>query len=85
MSADGEHGDVVQAVRSGDRVQVLKAMQRLLAERLEDARGLNAAQIAHQLRMVTAELAEIAPKKERSVVDEIAAKRAARKQKAAST
>ncbi len=74
---------VSDAVAAGDRLRVLRAMQRLLAEKLESAKGLNAAQIAHQLRMVTAEIAEIAPPKESSVVDEIAKRRDARKQKAA--
>jgi hypothetical protein len=78
-------GGVSEAVRTGDRVKVLKALQALLAEKIEQSKGVNAAQLALQLRMVTTELADIAPQKEKSVVDEIARRRAARKSKAASS
>ncbi len=74
QDVDGDGG-----LATGDRLQVLRALQQRLAAELADARGAAVAQVAHQLRMVAAEIAELAPNKEVSVVDEIAARRSRRK------
>lgn len=73
---------VAEAVKGGGRAEVLRALQRKLAAEIELASGTELAALVHQLRMVTAELkSEASP--ERSVVDEIASRRAARKASAA--
>lgn len=72
----GVHG----AVMSGNRIEVLRALQRRLARDLDsqDLESRDLAPLSRQLAAVTRELNEVAPK-EHSVVDDLAARRSRRR------
>lgn len=62
-----------------DRGEVLLDLQRRLKRELDDATGTAVANLSRELRLVTAELDALGTPKARSVVDEIAKRRAARR------
>jgi hypothetical protein len=65
-------------VVSGDRRRALEATRKVLAERITQAEPKETAPLVNQLRAVLAELADLPEGKARSVVDDLAAKRARR-------
>jgi hypothetical protein len=64
---------------SGDRRSVLVAMRALLAERLEGAADTAVAPIAAQLRLVLAELDSLGAEEPGGALDELVARREARR------
>ncbi|GIH98102.1 hypothetical protein [Planobispora takensis] len=70
--------DLLSAVRSGDRRASLEAIRDRLAAELVEADGKNAASIAKELRATLAEL-DALPGGEESKLDDLAARRAARR------
>lgn len=76
---------MVEALSSDDRATALKALRIRLAAEMLGASGRDLAALAHQHRMVVAEIATLAAPKERSAVDEIAERRARRKAGATGT
>jgi hypothetical protein len=72
-------------VTSGDRRRALEATRGLLAERLAGAEPKETAPLVNQLRKVLAELADLPEGKARSVVDDLAAKRAKRTSRSAAS
>lgn len=71
-------------VGAGVRLDSLKALRDVLARRLDHAEPRESASLAKQLRDTLAEIAELEPDTKGSKRDELAAKRAARRSKAAS-
>ena len=71
-------GELVSAVESGDRRKALEAIRDKLAVELHDTPGKDAAALAKELRAVISELDGLPGGKERSAVDELAARRANR-------
>jgi hypothetical protein len=68
----------VSGLRSGDRREVLEALQATLADALGSAEVREVAPLVKRLLEVTKELAEF-PSGERSAADDLASKRAARR------
>ncbi|MGI5493873.1 hypothetical protein [Microtetraspora malaysiensis] len=75
---------VSTVVAEGDRRASLEAIRDKLARELHDAEGRDAAAIAKELRATIAELDALPGGKEVSAVDELNARRAARRADAAS-
>lgn len=75
---------VSEAARSGDRRETLVALRDFLAARLEEASDRDAAALALRLQSVLAELGDVGGA-EVSAVDDLAAKRASRRSRAASS
>ena len=71
-------GGLVDAVAGGDRRKSLEAIRDKLAAELRDTVGRDAAALAKELRAVISELDGLPGGKERSTVDELAARRAGR-------
>lgn len=76
--------DLVNAVESGDRREALEAIRDRLAAEMAGAEGRDAATIAKELRAVMTEL-DALPGGEVSKLDDLAARRAARRADAASS
>ncbi|MCZ7413069.1 hypothetical protein [Streptomyces sp. WMMC897] len=76
-------GEVRAAAAGGDRRAVLEAIRNRLAEELDDAEGAQAASVAKELRAVMAELNALPGGKEVSPLDELTARREARRADAA--
>ncbi|WP_329187036.1 hypothetical protein [Actinacidiphila glaucinigra] len=74
---------LVAAASSGDRRLALEAIRDRLAKELHDAEGRDVATIAKELRTTIAELDALPGGKEASAVDDLTARRAARRSKAA--
>lgn len=70
---------VAEAARSGDYRATLEAIRDQLAHQLERAEPAVAAQIAGQLRQTLKDLAELPPVKGGSKLDEVRARREARR------
>jgi hypothetical protein len=70
--------ELLPAVESGDRRASLEAIRDKLARELAETGGRDAAAIAKELRAVISELDGLPGGKERSTVDELAARRAGR-------
>lgn len=68
-----------EEVTSGDRRRALEALRSELAKRLPDASDREAAPLATQLRQVLSELDALNTGEEGDVVDDLAARRAARR------
>lgn len=77
-------GQLCRAVGTGDRIASLKQLRYRLAEAIEEAPPSAIAPLAKQLCAVMAELESLAPKREASKLDDLAAKRAARRSDATS-
>ncbi|GAA2351722.1 hypothetical protein [Streptomyces carpaticus] len=75
--------DVVDAAGSGNRRQLLEAVRDRLAEELLAAEGRDVAALAKELRATVAELESLPGGKEVSPLDDLAARRAARRAEAA--
>lgn len=75
--------DLFQAVRTGERVTALEAVRDRLAFLLEDADHRTAAGLAKQLAEVMRELESLAPERKADTVDDLSARREARRAKAA--
>lgn len=76
--------EVSAVIADGDRRASLEAIRDKLGRELEQAVGRDAATIAKELRAVIAELDALPGGKEASTVDELHARRAARRADAAS-
>lgn len=76
-------GGLQDAVESGDRRSALEAIRDRLAEELAGADGKDAAPLARELRATLAELESLPGGKEVSAVDDLSARRAARRADAA--
>jgi hypothetical protein len=70
---------VESAAQSGDRRRLLEAIRDRLARDLDMAPAAVSAQLAAQLRATSAELDALPAPEETSVLDQIAARRAARR------
>ena len=75
---------LIQTVASGDRWASLTALRDLLASQLEDASPRDVAPLSRQLRDVMAEL-DSRPAQEVSPVDDLQARRSARREAARPT
>lgn len=76
---------VRDSAASGDRLETLKALRDTLAGRIDGCEsGRDLAALSRQMTLVLAEIAELSPTDEVDVVDEIAARRNARRSGAAS-
>lgn len=74
-----------EAAVSGDRLKTLQALRDKLAHEIDTCgSGRDLAALSRQMTLVLAEIAELAPTDEVDVVDEIAARRNARRSGAAS-
>jgi len=71
--------DLLEAVAGGDRAAALEALRDELARRLPEATDREAASLATQLRLVLAELDALSAGEEADIVDDLAARRAARR------
>lgn len=78
MARKAQHPSVVEAVELGDQRSILEAQRRLLAARLIDCEPGATAALSRELRAVTERLEALTPPV-RSVSDELAAARAARR------
>lgn len=76
-------GELSEAAGAGDRVRTLQRLRDALAARIETAPDAAVAQLSKQLTDVMRELAQIAPPQEESTVDDLAARRSARRSAAA--
>lgn len=76
-------GQLCRIVGTDDRVAALKQLRYRLAAAIEEAPPSAMAPLAKQLREVMVELESLAPKREASRLDDLAAKRAARRSDAA--
>lgn len=74
---------MVDAAGSGNRRQLLEAVRDRLAEELLAAEGRDVAALAKELRATVAELESLPGGKEVSPLDDLAARRAARRAEAA--
>ncbi|MFB7473992.1 hypothetical protein [Kitasatospora sp. NPDC056184] len=72
-------GDVVGAVASGDRRAALEAVRDKLAAELAESSGPVVAQLSKELRATIAELESLPGGREVSPVDDLSARRAARR------
>lgn len=69
-----------EVAATGDRVLTLKALRDVLASEIDDCEsGRDLAALSRQMTLVLAEIAELAPTDEVDAVDEIAARRNARR------
>lgn len=71
--------DVIGAAVGGDRRAILEAVRDRLAEELAGAKGKDAAPLAKELRATLAELESLPGGKEVSPLDDLSARRAARR------
>jgi hypothetical protein len=67
---------------TGSRQEALEGIRDRLAAELEDASGRDVASIARELRLTLAEIDGLPVKREESPVDDLAARRAQRRQAA---
>lgn len=81
QSASVSGPDLVAAVTSGGRRRSLEAIRDRLASDLEAAVGRDAAVIAKELRAVIDAIDKLPPAREVSTVDQLAARRKARRAK----
>ncbi|WP_327073452.1 hypothetical protein OG196_16305 [Kitasatospora purpeofusca] len=72
-------GDVLGAVTSGDRRAALEAVRDKLARELAESEGPVVAQLSKELRATLAELESLPGGREVSAVDDLSARRAARR------
>lgn len=74
--------DLAESVAAGRR-EGLEAVRDRLADELESASGRDVASIARELRMTLADLDKLPDSREESAVDDLAARRRARRSHAA--
>lgn len=67
------------SVRSGDRREALEAVRDKIAAELQEASGMVAASLAKELRATMAELESLPGGREVSAVDDLSARRTARR------
>lgn len=77
-------GQLAKTVGTDDRAASLRQLRHRLALAIEEAPPSALAPLAKQLREVMVELESLAPKREASKLDDLAAKRAARRSDTAS-